>query len=472
MSNDCITALTKVSDLIAAANLPYTPVDLQLKDIDDAILADRFGFFYEVGGGKTLCSTIVSLAWDEDHTIMFGPPILLDQWERWLRSIGQKDVSIYRGPKRTVDMLNHRWVLMSHAIFRDSAEAILKFFTGKSLSLIADEAQYLKNPQSKLFKTTYKLLQPDRRVLMLTGTPTSKPEDTYSYMRVKTPQLYRSFGHWENLHVAERDIFGSIIAYKDLEALADNFALRTVKRTKKELFGYDLKPIYDPILYKLSPAHQKLYTKLAEEQLLLLDNGQKIDATTAQRLRHALQQIIVNWGRFSGNPEDRSAAYDLLDSVIEQVDPMDKAHSKLIIWTYYQSTSASVTAYLKAKFGDRAVACAYGAVNSQKGVDSIMFDDECRFAVFQPMSVGAGLELQHVSSENFFIEMSTTPMHIKQAIGRTDRMGQKTRPTMRFGQALGTIQIKLFQDLLKNDDLVTKVERSLTSLRQEIFGQT
>lgn len=43
---------------------------------------------------------------------------------------------------------------------------------------------------------------------------------------------------------------------------------------------------------------------------------------------------------------------------------------------------------------------------------------------------------------------------------------------MRFAQALKTIQIKLFQQLLDNDDLVTQVERTPTSLRAEIFGQS
>lgn len=456
---------------IKAANLPYKLAPLQIEDIEAASMSDRFAWFLEVGLGKTVCSTMVALVWDEDHTIIIVPPIISDQWETWLHSIGQKDTSIFRGARRTIDMLDHKWVIMSHSIFRDSAEAILDFYTDKGATLIVDEAQAIKNPASKLFKTTNRFIQPDRRIQMLTATPTSKPEDTYSYMRIKTPKVYRSFGHWENVHVEDRDIFGTITKYNNLDLLAGNFAMKSIKRTKKEVFGYDLDPIYDPIIYKLAPAHLKLYNQLAEEQLLLLDNGEKIDATSAQRLRHALQQIVVNWGKFSGKEADRSTAYDLLDTVISQVDPMDKLKSKLVVWTYYQSTSGSVTAYLKGKFGDRAVVAAYGAVDSKKSIKAIMEDDECRILVAQPSSCGVGLNMQHVCSEMLFIEMATTPMQIKQAIGRIDRVGQLVKPTIRFGQASHTIQIKLFNDLLRNDDLVTKVERSLTSLRDEIFGK-
>ena len=224
------------------------------------------------------------------------------------------------------------------------------------------------------------------------------------------------------------------------------------------------------MLYELDKKHYKLYEILANEQLLLLDNGDKIDATTAQRLRHALQQIVVNYGKFSGNPEDRSKALDIVDQVIEEVDPMDKSKSKLVIWTYYVASSESITSYLQQKFGKRAVVAAYGKVNSQKAIDAIMKDDEARILVAQPSSCGVGLNLQHVCWENLFVEMATTPMQIRQALGRTDRVGQKNRPTMRFAQAKGTIQVALFANLLANDELVSQVERTAASLRQEIFG--
>lgn len=465
-----LTPYEAVSSAVSSLQLPFTPAKLQVDDATSAVGAGRFAFWYEVGVGKTVTSTIAATALGSAQKIVICPPIIMAQWEAWLNEIGIRDTCIYKGARRTVDMLDHHWVIMSHAIFRDSFETIKARLASREVTLVVDEAQALKNPASKLFKCVNSFVMPDRHIFLLTATPTSKPEDTYTYIKLKTPQIYRSFGHWQNLHVLDRDIFGTITAYQNLEQLAENFALQSVKRTKREVFGNVMEPIYQRMPYELSPKHYKLYTRLAEEQLLLLDDGGKIDATTAQRLRHALQQIVVNYSKFSGNPEDRSAAYDIIDQVVDEVDPMDKSKSKLVIWTYYVSTSESVTAYLQEKFGKRAVVAAYGKVNSQKAIDAIMFDPEARILVAQPSSCGVGLNLQHVCSENLFIEMATTPMQIRQAMGRTDRAGQKVRPTMRFAQAAKTIQIKLFADLLKNDDLVTQVERSKASLRQEIFG--
>lgn len=457
--------------VLGRMKLPFKPMELQKEDAVTAANSDRFALLYEVGGGKTLVSTMTALLWPDTHTIVTCPPILLPQWEAWLHSVREKDVSIYAGPKRTLQMLSHRWVLMSHAIFRDSAADILAYYKGRKMNLIVDEGQVCKNPQSVFFKTMSRLILPDRKVLLLTATPTSKPQDTYAYMKVKTPTLYRSYGHWKNLHVEQEDIFGAITRYKNVELLADNFALQSVTRDKKELFGDDLGAIYQPMLYDLAPKHLKLYNKLAEEQLLLLENGEKIDATSATRLYHALQQIVINYARFSGAEGDKSTGLDLMDEIISQVDPMDKSKSKFIVWTYYRNTSALVLDYLQKQFGQQAVVAAYGGVDSAKSVKSIMFDDNCRILVAQPSSVGVGLNLQHNTSECLFLEQSTVPSQTIQSVGRIASMGQKIKPTIRFAQARGTIQLKLFQDLLSKADLVAQVERVRTSLREDIFGK-
>lgn len=465
-----------VERIIKQMGLPFEPVELQKQDALEAANEGRFAFFYEVGGGKTLVSTISALLWDNAHNIITCPPILLLQWAKWLKEAGETDVEVYANGitdpkyKRNEAQLSAKWVVISHAILRDDFQTILSAFRGKQLTVIIDEGQAIKNPRSKLYKCINTLIAPDRPLLIDTATPTSKPQDTFAYMKLKTPQLYRGMGHWENLHVGEKDFYGTITKYQNLDMLRDNFAIASVKRTKKDLFGNTLTPIYEPIHYPLSPAHQKLYEKLADERLLDLPDGSKIDATQAQALRHAMQQIVMNYGHFSGNPAHVAAGYDLLDSVIEQVDPMDESKSKLAVWTYYQMSSAAVTAYLQEKFGKEAVVAAYGKTNSQYAVKQIMENPKCRIMVAQPSSVGAGLNLHHVCHEMFFAEMSTTPMLVRQAIGRVDRMGQLVRPTIRFGIAQGTVQVALYQQLLNNDELVSKVERTPRTLRQEILG--
>ena len=55
-------ALLKLPELISNANLLYTPVELQLADMEDATLADRFGFFCKVMTG-VLCKNRTTRSW-------------------------------------------------------------------------------------------------------------------------------------------------------------------------------------------------------------------------------------------------------------------------------------------------------------------------------------------------------------------------------------------------------------------------
>lgn len=453
----------------AKAGFQLTP--LQIEDIEQFVQWRKSLNRYEVGTGKTVISTVVSLMSDVETTIVCVPPILLLSWEKWLNKVSERTLRYQGSPKvrKEMKLLGNRWVLMSHAIFRIDFEKLMEVFKNTTLEIIIDECQAIKNPKAKLY-TCIGLMSKNRRLQMLSGTPTSRPLDCYTYIRLKSPDLYRSYAHFEHTHIAEKDFFGTITAYQNLDVLADNFAIKSILRTKEEVHGYNNAPLFPDTVYELSKDHMDLYEQLVEEQLLLLDDGTKIDATTAQRLYHALQQIIVNYDYFSGDATKRSTAYDLIDSVVEQTDCDNQSKSKLIIWTIYKRTSRNVLAYLNNQ-GHKAVG-AYSEVNSAKSFVQFMEDPTTRILVAQPQSAGAGLNPQSVCWESLTIETSTVPMLSRQANGRLDRVGQLHKPSMRYAVANKTVQVTLLEKLLAADELVQRVERTKTSLRKELYGDT
>lgn len=428
---------------------------------------------YEVGGGKTVVSTAVSLMNEAEVTIVAVPPILIPPWVRWLRKLefAQGTVLEYKGTSRKLkELKGHRWIVMSHAVLRRDFDRLYQTFEKAHLDLIVDEAHAVKNPEAKLYTAVGVMCNRSKGGLqLLTGTPTSKPEDSYAYMRLCRLSFYRSFAHFEHEHITGRDQFERVLGYEQLDLLAERFAKRSIARTKFEIHGYKNDPIYPDTAYRLSDEHYALYTQMVDEQLIELPDGQVLDLTTVTKLRHALQQVVVNFDYFSGNSEARSAAYDLIDSVIEQTDCTNQSKSKLIIWTYYQKTSSSVLAYLK-KIGVSAVG-AYSKVNSAKNIDLFTDDPSVRVGVFQYQSAGAGLNPQGVCSENLYLECTTVPLYMRQAMGRTDRMGQKSVPVQRLAVAEGTIQVSLLDDLLNKDERVAQVEMTKTTLRAALLGQ-
>ncbi len=442
----------------------------QQEDVEQFVQWEASLNAYEVGSGKTVVSTVVSLMRGVDITLVVMPPILIASWTNWLKKVSDKVVRYDGTPveRKKANLADARWVVMSHAIFRIDFDRLVEACNGRPVEVIVDEAHFLKNSRSVLFKKTQTMSQ-GHYCQMLTGTPTSKPLDCYSYIKIKSPKLYRSYTHFEALHVGERDFWKTPISFINLDLLRDNFALRSISRTKKEVHGYSLVPLFPDTSYDLAPEHKLVYDRLVEEQLLLFSDGSKIDATTPAKLRHALQQAVINFDHFSNNADNRSAFYDILDQTIEETECDQLGKSKLIIWTKYKMTSAKLWEYCK-KRGIKTVA-AYSESNASEAAEAFMHDETTRILVANPQSAGAGLNPQHVCSEALFAEIDTVPIYARQAIGRIDRTGQKVPPRIKIAVARGTVQEWLFHDLMRNDDQVARIEPTKDGLRRMLMGQ-
>lgn len=426
----------------------------------------------EVGCGKTVMASVVSLMLGYEVTIVTVPPILILPWVQWLQQVSDGVIKYKGDPRERAAMQEvlkkARWIVCSHAIFRADIDKLTAAVKRRRYEVIVDEAHWLKNPKSVLFREVKNLTLGQVGCQLLTGTPVNKPLDGYAHIKLLTPNVYRSMANFEAVHVAKRDFFKNPVEYANLDLLTERLNAQAVSATKKEMFGYDLQPIVPNCQYDLSPEHMKLYNKLIDEQLLQFDDGSVIDASTSQKLQQALQQVVVNFDYFSNNPDNRSAAYDLLDQTLEETEVTRLDKSKLIIWTKYVRTSGKVLEYLKG-LGINAVA-AYSKADSEKSAQLFMHDEKTRVMVAQQQSVGAGLNPQYVCSEALYLEIDTVPLYARQSLGRIDRMGQKTRPRFKIGRARGTVQEFLYKQLLSNDDLLHKIEPSKRALRELLTG--
>lgn len=444
----------------------------QYEAIESLLDYPRAGLYAEVGTGKTVMSTVLALCWEADVNVVCMPPVLLKQWQQWLDSVGNAgSVLIYRGtPKERVgmDIKAFKWVLMTVQMLKQDFKRIVADLTGKTKTVIVDEATSIKNSSSGNHKAVAELSE-GQNLQLLTGTPLSTPHDAYGYVKLITPAIYRSKGQFDNIHVDARDYFDKVIKWKNIELMQGNLMHNSIRLLKEQVLSNLHKPNYIPIMYELSPEHMKLYKELAEEQILELENGGKIDATSASKLYNATQQIIVNWDYFSGDENARSTAYDLVDHVMDEAQVMSPSNSKLIIASYYRMTSKALLQYLQ-EFGAVGI---YGDISpKQQEINSERFknDPTCRIAVIQPMSGGYGSNYQHVCNEVLFIESPRMPIHFNQVVGRVYRDGQPFVPNIHIGIAAGTIQKHLFESMLNNDELLTKIQGGFKALRAAVYG--
>jgi DNA repair and recombination RAD54-like protein len=173
----------------------------------------------------------------------------------------------------------------------------------------------------------------------------------------------------------------------------------------------------------------------------------------------------MNFDYFADDPTALSTGYELIDQVME-----DMAGQKLIIFTNYRLTSAGVTKHLT-KYGAVAVYGAISAAAQQRNVDRFMNDPTCQVLVAQVQSAGYGLNLQDTCADVMFMEAPLNPIHFEQAVGRVYRNGQKRKVRVRVAVADGTIQVRLHNMLLKNDELVNRVVRSYQDIRKALYGE-
>ena len=136
-----------------SAKAKFQLTKLQITDVEKFVTWDKSLNTYEVGGGKTVVSTVIALMRGNSQILVLVPPVLLTSWIRWLRLV-DTNVLLYKGtPKdrKEFNLKAAKWIVMSHAIFRIDYRRISAELT-EDLEIIVDEAQNLKNPSSVLFK--------------------------------------------------------------------------------------------------------------------------------------------------------------------------------------------------------------------------------------------------------------------------------------------------------------------------------
>lgn len=450
---------------------------LQVEAINSLALLHNGGEFLDMGCGKTLVFTMVALYHRLVHgwpAVVVMPPILLTQWLRWLLSIvaiEQRDrftVTKYAGTPahRKKLSLDSDFVLVGAQIFRKEFTKFKDHYSRKKNYIFGvDEATMIAGIESTLHENCYDFAI-GHPTQLLTGTPMNKVLDAYGLIKFTSPGTYRNYKHFENDHVDEVDFFGKAVSFKNLDKLRDNLKTNAVRILYSDMYSDVEEPIYQPIEYELDPKHYALYEQLAEAQILALPDGGKIDASTVQRLRHALGQIVVNWDHFSGDSTKVSAGIELIEQKLGEL-----GDGKLMVFADYKMTVRNLVARLS-KYGAVQVNSEVTAKQKDQAKDRFIDDPKCRVIVVQVISGGKGLDgLQHVCNHALFVEPCQQPRDFHQAVSRLKRMGQKKRVWIGIAKALGTTQVHGFRNLLENDALVNKVVRNVADLRDMIYGR-
>ncbi len=457
---------------IALANytLPFNLKPFQVEVVDDLGPLDKEGHYLDMGVGKTAVSTVVALfrkIYYGERCVVIMPPILLKQWESWLKTIKPAlSVVKYAGTpaERKAMNLDADFVLVGIQIFKKEYMRFENHFRDLKYVTILDEATMISNigtdNHEKLMDFTL-----GKARLMLTGTPMNNPEDAYGLLKFVAPGVYRNKTAFMLIHSVSQDFFGKTVKWGNLELLAENMSLNSKRILLADVYDQMPEVSYIPLNYDLDQKHLKLYRKLAEEELLRLPDGGKIDATQATRLVHALGQIVINWGHFAGDPSLESETIDLIKEKLGEL-----GDGKLLVFAHYRMTVAHLAEKL-AKFNPVTVNSEVTPKQKDNNLERFKTDPTCRVTIAQVKSAGYGLDgLQLVCNHVLYAEPCTSPRDFHQANARLIRLGQYKPVQVYMAIASGTLQPRSFNNLLEKDEIVNQVIRNVADLRDMIFG--
>lgn len=456
------------------------PFDLRQYQVDEVnVLAPepRVGFYWEPGAGKTAGSTVWALYWylrgEAKQWAVLVPPILLYQWQRWLTSIidlqtGKPlDCTVYYGAPKVREKLrtDSLFTVTTYSMFKGDYDRLEEDWADARIGGLCDEATAIKNIETDNHKAVRTMFE-SRPLALLTGTPINKPSDAYAYIRLVAPHVYRNQRQFNKLHVTKLDAYERPVEFANLDLLAQNMQINTSRILIREVADFLPPVIFTPIHYELDAAHLKLYRRIADERLVEFEGRESVDAISASAVRSALQQVIVNWGEFDEDPSRRPAVLDLIEETLEEI-----GDEKLVVVANFQRTNRYLLKEL-AKYKAVAIYGETSPAGRQAALRTFIEDPSCRVIQLQPSSAGYGVDgLQLVCHNMLVVEAPTTPTPFEQVVKRLDRDGQKFPVNVRVAIARSTVQVGMFRDLLDNDELAGKVQRSFKSLKELVNGQ-
>ena len=419
------------------------------------ILADDMGL------GKTLQTiAVIARARELDPTgdpfLVVAPTSVVHNWASEVTrfspelSIAVIEATSGRGDGPTVASLHHgaAVVVTSYALFR------LDFAAYQALGwsgLILDEAQFIKNHQSKGYACARQLSAPFK--LALTGTPLENNlMELWAILSVVAPGLLPDARHFTTYYRTPIEKHGDLAR---LEQLRRRIRPLMLRRTKQEVAADLPEKIEQVIELDLNPRHRRLYDRqlqLERKKVLgLLDdvrkNRFKIFASLTLLRQLSIDPALVD-ARHAKVPSTK------LDALLEQIDEIVTGEHRVLVFSQFTRFLQKVRRRLDAK----GVEYCYldGSTRHRSTVVEQFKTGTAPVFLISLKAGGVGLNLTE-ADYCIVIDPWWNPATENQAVDRTHRIGQTKSVVIIRYVAKDTIEDKVMAMKQHKADLFTSV---------------
>lgn len=412
-----------------------------------AFLADDMGL------GKTVQAIGTALLLKElgavKRVLVVCPASLKFQWKREIERVCSASVEIIGGAARDRDRRYRSgqavFTLVNYELlYRDIAGVL----SARPDLVILDEAQRIKNWETKIAQTVKRLQSPFR--LVLTGTPLeNRLPELLSLSEFLNP---RALGApWKLVPTYTRfDEEGRVAGYARLDELRARLGRFLLRRSRPEVLS-QLPPRTDNHFWTpLTPAQREVHDDLGAQVVRLVNKWKRFKRLTQEDLRRLMMllnslRIVSNaYGQYDWKAIEAEvlAAKSLTPELKRKIGSPKLEEFRRIISDLLETPGQKVVVFSQWERMLRLAELAVRDLLAVAGARSVLFsgslplkkraaevrrflEDPATRVFFSTDAGGVGLNLQEGANCVVNLDVPWNPAVLEQRIGRVHRMGQK-----------------------------------------------
>jgi superfamily II DNA or RNA helicase len=360
----------------------------------------------------------------QSSTLIVLPVSLVHNWEKEIQKFSPTlKVFVYSGAHRREknsmsDIINnYDIILTTYGTVRNDADELSQY---EFFFLILDESQYIKNSESKTYKTVTRIRSQHR--IVLTGTPIENSlSDLWAQMNFLNRGLLGSKNYFkqEFLLPIERD--KSIDASEKLQKIIQPFILR---RTKEEV-AKDLPSLtQETIMVEMTPEQGQLYeTEKSAARNFLLQN---LKESESRKSKFFVLQALTRLRQIAIHPRlvDHESTFESgkFNDIIAMTGILVAENHKILVFSSFVKHLNLLAAEFTKRLWNYSLLT--GQTTDRKLViDQFQENPEKKIFLISLKAGGVGLNLT-AADYIFITDPWWNPAAEMQAISRAHRIGQ------------------------------------------------
>ena len=410
----------------------FTPFDHQ-KTTASFLASRRRAFcFNEAGTGKTS-----SVIWAADYLMNLGLvkrvlvvcpiTIMYSAWQADVfKTAMHRSVGVAYGPAaKRKKILNGEYEFI---VTNYDGVGILHedIKNGEFDLIVVDEANAYKSTSTVRWKLLAKLIKPETRLWMLTGTPASQsPLDAFGLARLVAPNKVPKYSTaWRDKVMNQITRFKWVPKPSSRQTVFD--ALQpAIRFSKAECLDLP-EVLYQTREVPLTAQAAKYYKGLKDEMLINAAGEQISAVNAAARLSKLLQ--VAGGAVYSDTKE--VVEFDIAPRLKALDEVLDETENKVLVFVPFTHTIDIVSRHLTENgVTNEIINGAVSAGERQRIVNRFQTAANPRVLVIQPQAASHGVTLTAADTIVFWSPVMSVETYL-QCIARIDRVGQKNRMTV------------------------------------------